>query len=79
MPEKNKGEQVYSFQRMVSKVIESMKSIDETLKKFRQGAQSVMRMTRVASALRFQSHPTIHNDYKNEELEEIQPVQSSRH
>ncbi len=67
MPEKKKGEYVYSFQNLVTKVIESMKSIEDVLQKFKASAHRVINMTRAASAFRLQSHPTILNDNKNDE------------
>ncbi|CAD8187751.1 unnamed protein product [Paramecium pentaurelia] len=66
MPEKKKGELVFSFQSLVTKIIDSMKSVDDVVQKFKHSAHRVIHMTRVATALRLPITSTQQYD-KNEQ------------
>nr|CAI39028.1 cAMP dependant protein kinase, putative [Paramecium tetraurelia] len=66
MPEKKKGELVFSFQTLVTKIIDSMKSVDDVVQKFKHSAHRVIHMTRVATALRLPISSTQQYD-KNEQ------------
>ncbi|CAD8126636.1 unnamed protein product [Paramecium sonneborni] len=67
MPEKKKGELVFSFQSLVSKLIDSMQSVNDVVQKFKQSAQRVIHMTRVATALKLPINSTQQYDQKEQE------------
>ncbi|CAD8188545.1 unnamed protein product [Paramecium pentaurelia] len=62
MPEEKKGELVFSFQSLVTKIIDSMKSVDDVVQKFKHSAHRVIHMTRVATALKFPINSTQQHD-----------------
>ncbi|CAD8125198.1 unnamed protein product [Paramecium sonneborni] len=67
MPEKKKGELVFSFQSLVTKIIDSMKSVDDVVQKFKHSAHRVIHMTRVATALKLPISSTQQYDQKEQD------------
>ncbi|CAD8125557.1 unnamed protein product [Paramecium sonneborni] len=68
MPEKKKGEMVFSFQSLVNKIFESLKSIEDIVSKFKSSAQRVITITRLAGALKFANQSVLQNDKIEDEL-----------
>lgn len=44
---------VFSFESLVNKIFESLKSIEDVVSKFKNSAQRIINLTRLASALKF--------------------------
>ncbi|CAD8169791.1 unnamed protein product [Paramecium pentaurelia] len=68
MPEKKKGEMVFSFETLVNKIFESLKSIEDVVSKFKNSAQRVITLTRLAGALKFTNQSVQQNDKIDEEI-----------
>lgn len=59
MPEKKKGEVVFSFQSLVSQIIESLKQMEDVATKFKNGAHKVMQIAKLAHAFKGNPFATV--------------------
>ncbi|CAK84326.1 unnamed protein product (macronuclear) [Paramecium tetraurelia] len=68
MPEKKKGETVFSFESLVNKIFESLKSIEDVVSKFKTSAHRLITLTRLAGALKFPNQHVQQTDKVDEEI-----------
>nr|O00844.1 RecName: Full=Uncharacterized 80 kDa protein [Paramecium primaurelia]CAA73577.1 hypothetical protein [Paramecium primaurelia] len=68
MPEKQKGQMVFSFQLLVNKIFESLKSIEDAVQKFKNSAHRIINLTRLAGGLKFINQQSYQNDDIDDEI-----------
>ncbi|CAD8183483.1 unnamed protein product [Paramecium pentaurelia] len=68
MPEKQKGQMVFSFQLLVNKIFESLKSIEDAVQKFKNSAHRIINLTRLAGGLKFNNQQSYQNDDIDDEM-----------